>query len=109
LSEKSLNGAPPPAAFAEGAFAEASKSAVDGYIENRRYLREASGTHAVRTPLIFLHLLKRDAEPAGKIALGHSSDQPMRANGFSNPDVHGIWLSAFHCLPEQMHGHQEMA
>jgi hypothetical protein len=73
---------------------------ADRNVEDRRDLRQAPGTHAICALLLFLHLLKRDPKPAGKIALGHSGDQPMRPNGLADLSCASLALRTTPARPQ---------
>src|SRR5262249_3272873 len=75
------------AAFEEG---------VDRDVENARDLRETTCADAVRSLLIFLHLLERHADALAELGLRQSGGKALDLDALSNLDINGIGFSRGH-------------
>ena len=66
------------------------KQGADRDIEYLGDLRKPPGPDPVGAVFVFLHLLERDAKPAGEVALRHARDQSTSSNGLPELNVRGI-------------------
>ena len=62
----------------------------DRYTQYFGNSRQAAGTDAVGTFLIFLHLLERKAKGLGEGTLRHATGVPFDPNAMANLDVNGV-------------------
>jgi len=61
-------------------------------IQSLRYLDEAAATHPILTLLVFLHLLKRNADELGKFALREPVGESIGANVAANEAVDSLLI-----------------
>jgi hypothetical protein len=67
-------------------------------LQKLRDVLQAARPDAVRSFLVFLHLLEREPEPVAELLLAHSEHQPAHPDPASHVFVNGVGDPLDHCF-----------